>query len=80
MQKADQKFEMSNAPEGAKVKITVVGDTNAGKSSLIVNYLNNKFDEKSEPTVLDLYKGVKTVKGVNIKVDIHDTSGDQQVN
>ena len=58
----------------------LVGDTSVGKSCLIKNYLENSFSEDYEPTVLDVYKGVKTVKKKMINVEIHDTSGDEHLN
>ena len=59
-----------------KIKIVLVGDTSVGKSCLIRNYLENSFSDEYEPTVLDIYKGVKNVKKRQIEIEIHDTSGD----
>ena len=39
----------------------LVGDTSVGKSALIRNYLHNDFSDEYEPTVLDVFKGVKNV-------------------
>ena len=39
------------------VKIVLVGDNAVGKSCLIINYLNETFDENYEPTVLDVFSG-----------------------
>ena len=67
-------------PNGPKtVKIVLVGDTSVGKSCLIRNYLENSFSDEYEPTVLDVYKGVKNVKRKQINVEIHDTSGDEHL-
>ena len=63
-----------NGPK--KIKIVLVGDTSVGKSCLIRNYLENSFSDDYEPTVLDIYKGVKNVKKKQIEIEIHDTSGD----
>ena len=65
-----------------EIKIVLVGDTSVGKSALIRNYLNNDFTDEYEPTVLDVFKGVKNVNSRQIKLEIHDTSGaeDLQVN
>ena len=57
----------------------LVGDTSVGKSSLIRNFLNNEFSDKYQPTVLDVYKGVKAVKKKQINIEIHDTSGDEHL-
>ena len=41
--------------------MVLVGDTAVGKSAMIVNYLHNSFSEDYQPSVLDVYKGVKKV-------------------
>ena len=56
--------------------MVLVGDTSVGKSCLIRNYLENSFSEDYEPTVLDIYKGIKNVSHKQIEIEIHDTSGD----
>lgn len=48
-----------------------------GKSCLIRNYLENSFSEDYEPTVLDIYRGIKNVKKTQLEIEIHDTSGDR---
>ena len=47
--------------ESNKIKLVLVGDTAVGKSCLVTNYLYNSYEEDYEPTVLDVYKGVKNV-------------------
>ena len=65
--------------KGSKlIKMVLVGDTSVGKSCLIRNYLENSFSEDYEPTVLDIYKGIKNVSHKQIEIEIHDTSGDDQ--
>ena len=56
----------------------LVGNTYAGKSSLISSYLQNKFVDDHEPTVLDVYHGNKKISNLNVEVElaIHDTSGE----
>ena len=49
--------------EPQKIKMVLVGDTSVGKTCLIHNYLHNQFSEEYEPTVLDVYRGTKNVKG-----------------
>ena len=44
-----------------KIKLVLVGDTTVGKSCLVRNYLHNQYDDDYEPTVLDVYKGIKRV-------------------
>ena len=55
-----QPSEVSNLNK--MIKIVLVGDTSVGKSCLIRNYLDNSFSENYEPTVLDVYRGTKSVK------------------
>ena len=59
--------------------MVLTGDTAVGKSCLITNYLNNSFSEDYEPTVLDVYKGIKNVKKKQLEIEIHDTSGDEHL-
>ena len=44
-----------------------------------MNYLHNRYDDDYEPTVLDVYKGVKNVQKHQLEVEIHDTSGDEHL-
>ena len=59
--------------------MVLVGDTSVGKTCLIHNYLHNQFSDEYEPTVLDVYRGTKNVKGSQIEIEIHDTSGDDHL-
>ena len=64
--------------------MVLVGDTGVGKSCLITNYLYNQYTDVYEPTVLDVYKGNKSLelgggKSTQIKLEIHDTSGDDHI-
>jgi len=61
------------------IKMVLIGDTAVGKSCLITNYLHNKFSDVYEPTVLDVYRGVKTVRKEQVQLEIHDTSGDDNL-
>ena len=56
--------------------MVLTGDTAVGKSCMITNYLNNTYTDIYEPTVLDVYKGIKNVQKRQIEIEIHDTSGD----
>ena len=63
------------------ITIVVIGDTDAGKSSIIRTFIEKNFEEKCEPTVLDVYSGYINFKPNNedtirLKLTIHDTSGD----
>ena len=61
------------------LKLVLVGDTCTGKTCLITNYLNNTFSDIYEPTVLDVYEGTKSVAKKQMKLEIHDTSGDDNL-
>ena len=63
------------------ITIVVIGDSEAGKSSIIRTFKDNKFEEKYVPTVLEVYSGYINFKPNNedtirLKLTIHDTSGD----
>ena len=53
----------AKSSEPQKIKMVLVGDTSVGKTCLIHNYLHNQFSDEYEPTVLDVYRGTKNVKG-----------------
>ena len=73
-----QKSNAITAHTGLKhLKLVLVGDTTVGKSCLITNYLQNKFDENYEPTVLDVYTGQKNLNKKLVNIEIQDTSGDE---
>ena len=57
----------------------LVGDNSVGKSSLITSYRKNEFSEVEEPTVLDVYRGTKNINKEQVDVEIHDTSGDENL-
>ena len=65
--------------ENKMIKIVLVGDTTVGKSCLIRNYLHNTYSDAYEPTVLDVYKGTKSVYKRQVDVEIHDMSGDEHL-
>ena len=63
-----------------KIKIVIVGDTTVGKTALMRSYLSSNFSEDDyTPTVLDVYKGRKNVESTPVDVEIHDTSGDENL-
>lgn len=60
-------------------KIIMVGDSNVGKSSLLMKYSNNKFSEKYISTIGVDFK-IKTIdyNGKTIKLQIWDTAGQER--
>ena len=62
-----------------QLSILLLGDTNVGKTSLILSYVDNYFPDSHIATIGIDYK-VKTIKknGYNIKLQIWDTSGQER--
>ena len=54
----------------------LVGCSTVGKTCLITNFTKGVFDDKWEPTVLDVYQGEHEFEGKMIKLELNDTSGD----
>ena len=66
-------------PKKTKSKIVLVGNTAAGKTCMISNYLGKQYDEDFYvPTVLDVYKGKRVVSRIEMELEIHDTSGEDE--
>ena len=61
------------------MKVVLVGDNAVGKTCLITNYLHNTFTENYEPTVLDVYNGTKSLNKRQLDLELHDTSGDDNL-
>jgi len=61
------------------LKILVLGDSNVGKTSLLLSYSDNYFPDSHVATIGIDYK-IKTiaVNGVNLKLQIWDTSGQER--
>lgn len=57
------------------MKIVFVGDTAVGKTSVIMTWTQEVFPSLYEPTVFDTYNGTKNYKGSEIKLQIWDTAG-----
>ena len=68
-----------NPPGKKKLKMVLTGDTAVGKTCIITSYLHNTYNDDYEPTVLDVYIGIKNVGGKEIELEIHDTSGDEHL-
>ena len=61
------------------MKVVLVGDNAVGKTCLITNFLHNTFTENYEPTVLDVYHGTKSLNKRQLDLELHDTSGDENL-
>ena len=65
--------------EEVNLKILVLGDTNVGKTSLILKYVDGFFPELFLATIGDDYKEKKIkMKGMNINLQIWDTCGQER--
>lgn len=60
-------------------KIVVLGAAKAGKTSLITQFLYNSFSPKYKRTIEEMHHGNFSVSGVNLTLDILDTSGTYEV-
>ena len=61
------------------LKLVFLGDTSVGKSSIAQRFVNNEFNEFSEPTIgaAFLTKEIEA-RGRNIRLDIWDTAGQER--
>ena len=66
---------MEEIPE----KIIVVGDISTGKTSLICRFVNNEYDEQTEPTLGSTFTKQSITFGDKIlELRLYDTSGDER--
>ncbi len=62
-----------------RFKILLVGDTGVGKSSLLLRYCDNKFDENQVSTIgVDFKVKTLTLDGKRIQLAIWDTAGQER--
>eukprot|EP01080_Neovahlkampfia_damariscottae_P010990 gene10990-3696_t len=62
-----------------QISVTIMGDKNVGKTSLVSTFLDGSMKKEYIPTVFDRYSTLLRVKNVNQLLDlsIHDTGGNQ---
>ncbi|XP_055371953.1 ras-related protein Rap1 [Condylostylus longicornis] len=65
----------SVGPTNARHKIVVMGSAKVGKTSIITQFLYNQFPTKYKRTVEEMHQGNFSLNGVNLILDILDTSG-----
>ena len=63
-------------PDVNLYKVVVVGNTSAGKTKLITRWLEDDFEDNYEPSILDVYRGMRSFGGKRLQVEVHDTTGD----
>lgn len=56
-------------------KIVILGSGGVGKSSLTLQFVENKFDERYNPTIEDQYIKHIEIDGQQCEIEILDTSG-----
>ncbi|XP_061783029.1 rho-related GTP-binding protein RhoF [Nerophis lumbriciformis] len=61
--------------DGDKLKIVIVGDGGCGKTSLLMVYAKDYFQEKYAPTVFEKYSTSVVLGGKEVKVNLYDTAG-----
>ncbi len=66
-------------PNAKRVKCVLLGDTNVGKSSLVLRYLRKQFNEYAESTIGTAFNNTSiTYNNNNYKLDIWDTAGQER--
>jgi len=70
---------MSDGDVIATLKLLVIGDSGVGKSSLLMRFVHDKFDEDQGPTIgVDFKSKVIDVAGNKVKLTIWDTAGQER--
>jgi len=59
------------------IRITVVGDGDTGKTCMLIVYKDKKFDDRYVPTVFDVYSMNIPINGVEYKLILSDTAGQE---
>ena len=63
------------------IKIILIGDTNVGKTTILLNYIQNDFNENMIHTVgLENRVKIMNIRGFRAKVQIWDTAGQERYN
>jgi small GTP-binding protein len=64
--------------EDREFKLVVFGAGGVGKSSLIIQLINNEFSEKYDPTLEDTYQKDLHVNDIKFRVNLVDTAGQEE--
>lgn len=63
----------------AMAKVAIVGDSAVGKTSLLLRYINDHYNENHIATIgIDFKVKTVTVNGCRIKLQIWDTAGQER--
>ena len=60
------------------VKILLIGDSNVGKSCILMRFIDNKFTELSPTIGVDFKRKLMEVKGRKVRATIWDTAGQER--
>lgn len=71
----DEKSDTLGTSSVVRHKVVVLGPAKVGKSSLISQFLYSTFSPKYKRTVEEMHQGEFSVAGVQLTLDILDTSG-----
>ena len=72
---------MEDISEQQIYKIIIIGDGNVGKSSIMLRFIKNSFDDSINSTIgVDFSSQKIKVKGNNVKINIWDTAGQERYN
>jgi len=69
---------MSSLDLNNHVRLVILGTTEVGKTSILSQFLHQKFEERYKPTIDDFYSRTFLMENTKIKVDFLDTSGDDE--
>ena len=67
--------EATTQDQEHNIKLVFIGDTAVGKTSVIMTWTQERFPVGYEPTVFDTYYGTKNYAGKEVKLQIWDTAG-----
>ena len=77
----EQKIKQAQELPPADIKLILLGDSAVGKSKLVERFLLNDFEERTSSThALTMYRHNTNHKGLDIKIDIWDTAGQESFN
>lgn len=69
---------MLEESEGEGAKIVIMGDGGVGKSCFVNVFVGNAFPENYDATIFDKYHFAIDVDGEEVKVELHDTAGQEE--
>lgn len=71
-------YKTSSALETGE-KVSVIGESSVGKTSIIKMYVNQEFDKTQQPTIgFEQYSHTETIEGESVKLTIWDTAGQER--